>query len=359
MSSRAGHPSLSPRAAAWLAVLSDPAARVPAPSERIQPTELPPIIEAASAHGVLPALARNLQRLTAGGRGSAIVDDSKAQDLVDTVSNGLNQRVVMLVGQNLLLSRHAARIAAEFARDAIPANIVKGPVFARRLYSQAADRSFTDIDILVAPPSLASSFAILERLGFTPAADKNREGLKHGEYKWFMPGNDLILIEVQTNLIHSPNLGTGIRLNHADLLAAGGGFAEDATALLLVAAVHGAAGHQFERLQPAVDVLQAARGVAGPVDRKRLLRVAHDTGSIVAVQTALDLAAELFDDSSTRELANSLAPAPWRGLRRKLISKRVVLRAQTSLGSRDSWRRRALREMIRRIGKSTIQQQAG
>ena len=69
-------------------------------------------------------------------------------------------------------------------------------------------------------------------------------------------------MEVQTNLIHSPNLGTGIRLRYADLLAAGGGDPENATALLLLAAVHGAAGHQFERLQPAVDVLQAARGAA-------------------------------------------------------------------------------------------------
>jgi len=355
MSSRAGHPCLSSNSSAWLTVLSDPGAGLPAPTGRLRAADLRLLTEAASAHGVMPIVARNLRRLAASGRAATIVDDVNAQSVVETVSNELEQRILLLAGQSLLLSRHATDIAAALAREAIAANIVKGPVFARRLYPQPADRSFTDIDILVAPASLASSFNILARLGFVSAADHNREGLGHGEYKWLMPGNDLILVEIQTNLIHSPNLGAGIRLCHADLLEAGGGMADDATALLLVAAVHAAAGHQFERLQPVIDVLQAARGAAGPIDRKRLIRVAHATGSIVAVQAALDLAAELFHDSSTRELADTLIPAPWRRLRRKLISPRIVLRAQTRLASRDSWRRRAFRETIRRIGKGTIQ----
>ena len=356
MSSRAGHASLSPQASAWLAHLSDPWSRVAAPSGRIQAAELLLLVEAASAHGVLPAMARNLHGLAAGGRGAAIVDDADAQHLVENVSNELDQRLIVLVGQNSLLSRHATRIATGFAHDAIPANVVKGPVFARRLYPQPADRSFTDVDVLVAPELIAACSAVLERLGFVLAPGENRGGLDHGEYKWLLPGNDLILVEIQTNLIHSPNLGTGVRLSRADLLAAGDGDAEDATALLLVAAVHGAAGHQFERLQPAVDVLQAARGAAGPIDRKRLAQVAQATGSTAAVQTALDLAAELFGEPSARELADLLSPAPWRALRRKLVSPGVVLRAQARRRGRDSWRRQALREIIRRIREGRAQQ---
>ena len=358
MSSRVGHSSLSAKAAAWLAVLSDPWARMPAPHGRMQATELPLLVEAAAAHGVIPAMTRNLRSFAAGGGAGAIVDDADAQSLVETVSNELDRRVVVLAGQNLLLSRHAASIADALARDAIPANIVKGPVFARRLYSQSTDRSFTDIDVLVASAALAASFAILERLGFVRAPGEGRGGRDHDEYKWLLPGNDLILVEIQTDLIHSPNLGTGIRLSHADLLAAGNGNGEDATALLLTAAVHGAAGHQFERLQPAIDVLQAARGAAGPIDCKRLARVADATGSTVAVQAALDLVAELFNEPLARELADTLSPAPWRRLRRILVSPGVVLRAQASPASRDSWRRRALREIIRRTGKATIQPDA-
>lgn len=344
---------LSPNASAWLAVLSDPLSRHPTPDRRLAAIELPHLIAAASAHGVMPAVARNLRALSAAGRGTTLIDSVAAQNIVETFSGDLDRRLLALVGQNLLLAHHGARIAAAIARDGIPASIVKGPAFSRRLYPRSADRSFTDIDVLVSPASLAASFAILERLGFVMAPGNNR-GRDYGEYKWLLPGNELILIEVQTNLIHSPHLGTGIRLQHADLLAAGGGDAEDATALLLVAAVHGAAGHQFERLQPAVDVLQAARGVAGPIDRHRLARVSHATGSTAALQTALDLTADLFNEPAARELAGSLSPTPWRRLRRNLVSPTVTLRAQSRFAGRDSWRRRALREVIRRIGKATI-----
>jgi hypothetical protein len=354
MSIRAGHPSLSPNASAWLAALSDPWARV-TPNGRIQGSELAPLIEAASAHGVLPAIARNLQSLVTAGRGASIVDDAEAPRLVERASTELNQRLLLLVGRNLLLSHQAARIEAAFAREAISARVVKGPVFARRLYPQPTDRSFTDVDILIAPASLAAGFATLKQLGLVHAPDHDRASVDPGEYKWLMPGNDMVLVELQTDLIHSPNLGGGIRLRHADLLAAGDGVSDDATALLLVAAVHGAAGHQFERLQPVVDVLLAARGAAGPIDAKRLTRVADATGSTAAVQTALDLAGELFADRSAGELASALPPARWRRARRELISPRVVLRAQARSASHDSWRRRALREIIRRAGKATIQ----
>lgn len=358
MSLRVGHASLSSAASAWLAALSDPWARAPAPTGQIQAAEFPLFIEAALAHGVLPAVARNLQGLAVGGHGKVLFDDASTQHFIESCSKELSQRLVILAGRNLLLARHAANITATFASEAVPAALVKGPVFARRLYPQPADRSFTDIDILIAPSSLPASFSILERLGFIRAAGNTDHGREHDEFKWILPGNDLILVEIQTDLIHSPNLGTGIRFNYGDLLAAGNGDSEDATALLLVAAVHGAAGHQFERLQLAVDVLQAARGVAGPIDRRRLVQVAHATGSTVAVQAALDLVHGIFDEPLARELADTLSSASWRRLRRGLVSRRVVLRAQAYGAGRDSWRRRALREIIRRGGKATIRHTA-
>jgi hypothetical protein len=133
--------------------------------------------------------------------------------------------------------------------------------------------------------------------------------------------------------------------------AAGGGDPEDATALLFVAAVHGAAGHQFERLQPVVDVLQAARGAAGPIDRARLAYVAATTGATFAVQSALDLAAKIFRETAAQHLAEALEPTSWRGLQGLLISPTIVLRSQARKGARDSWRCRAFREIISRTGK--------
>jgi hypothetical protein len=133
-------------------------------------------------------------------------------------------------------------------------------------------------------------------------------------------------------------------------MAAGDGDTEDATALLMLAAVHGVAGHQFERLQLAVDVLQAARGAAGPIDTRRLARVARATRALPTLQSALDLTALLFNEPAARDIADTLSPVPWRRLRRSLVSPSIVLRAQSRTATWDSWRRRALRDVIRRMG---------
>ena len=352
MTTRAGHAPLSSDASAWLAALSDPLAQFDAPPRRIARSDLAVVNEAATAHGTLPILARNLRQLAA--RGVHIINGQDAKQLTEVTCKELDQRLVVLAGQNLLLLHHANRITSAFKCAAMPAQVIKGPVFARRLYQHPHDRNYTDIDILVDPDSIATTGEILSGLGYVQAEGPNRGGSENGEYKWLAPDNDIVLIEIQTNLIHSPNLGTGIRFNHADLIEAGNGDAEDATALLLLAAIHGAAGHQFERLQPAIDVLQAARGVAGPIDRNRLVRMARATGSLAALQSALDLAAGLFHDPAACELANELSPAPWRRLRQCLVSPHVVLRAQSHNAGYDSWRRRVYREIIRRAGKKTI-----
>jgi hypothetical protein len=347
MSVRVGHDVLSLGARRWLVALSDPLGRTPKPAEALRPNELDVVVEAASAHGVLPAVARNLRTVSAGH----VVSTSEPQRLLDRACAMLEERAVVLTGQSMLLLHHGRRISAALSRQSVPAVIVKGPVFAEKLYPEPSDRSFTDIDILATHRSLPACSAILRDFGFAAASSPLGNSRDYREYKWTLPGHPLVLIEAQSDLIHSPSLRSGIRFRHSDLIAAGAGRSADATALLMLAAVHGAAGHQFERLQPIVDVLQAARGAAGPIDVDRLARVAAGTGSSAAIQTALDLTAELFDEPSARRLADAFRAVPWRLLRRRLVSPSVVLRAQDRNGGRDSWRRRALREMIRKIGR--------
>ena len=349
MSVRAGHDLLSSRARHWLVALSDPLQRAPKPVQPLHPGDLDVIVEAALAHGVLPQVARNLRVLAADHNGTVIAGP-EAQRLIRRTCAALDERAVVLAGQSMLLLHHGRRISAAMQRQSVPAAVVKGPVFADTLYPAPTVRSFTDIDILIPHASLQACSAILQDLGFSHAPSPLGNGRDYGEYKFTLPENPLVLIEVQTDLIHSPSLRSGIRFQHSDLMAAGNGCSTDATALLMLAAVHGAAGHQFERLQPLVDVLQAARGATGQVDVNRLVRVAGDTGSSAAIQTALDLTAELFNEPSARALADEFRAAPWRRLRRWLVSPSIVLRSQSRNGSRDSWRRRALREFIRRIG---------
>jgi hypothetical protein len=345
MSIRAGHDLLSSDAQHWLVALSDPLGRAPKPTQPLPPNELEVIVEAASAHGVLPAVARNLRAMATDHVASA------PQRLIDRACGTLDQRALVVTGQSMLLLHHGRRIAAAMSQQSVPAVVIKGPTFAHILYPTPSDRSYTDIDILVSRESLSVCSAMLQELGFSAVSSPLGNGRDYGEYKWTLPGNPVVLVEAQTDLIHSPSLRRGIRLRYSDLMAAGGGRSTDATALLMLAAVHGAAGHQFERLQPAVDVLQAVRGAGGPIDVDRLVRVAGNTGASAAVQTALDLTAELFDEQPARRLADAFRAVPWRSLRRRLVSPSVVLRAQNRNGGRDSWRRRALREIIRRTGK--------
>lgn len=350
MSVRAGHDPLSSRAKHWLVALSDPLQWAPKPVQPLNPSDLDVIVEAASAHGVLPSVARNLRALAADDR-APVIAGPEAPRLIGCACAALDERAVMLAGQGMLLLHHGRRIAAAMSQQSIPAAVVKGPTFANALYPVPSDRSFTDIDILIAPASLPACSAILQDLGFAAVPPPLGDARDYGEYKFTLPGNPLVLIEVQTELIHSPSLRAGIRFQHSDLMAAGNGCSADATALLMLAAIHGAAGHQFERLQPLVDVLQAARGAAGSIDVERLTRIADNAGASVAVQTALDLAADLFDEPAARRLADEFRAVPWRRLRRRLVSPSVVLRSQSRNGNRDSWRRRALREIIRKIGR--------
>ena len=188
MTTRAGHSPLSPDASAWLAALSAPRTHFAVPSRRMVAAELAVLIEAALAHGTLPIVARNLRRFAAGDH--VIVDGANAQQLIDTTVKELDQRLLVLAGQNLLLVHHASRIMSEFKRAALPAQVIKGPVFARRLYEHPNDRNFTDVDILIDPVAVAASCAILERLGYVQAQSPNRGGSLHGEYKWLAPDND-------------------------------------------------------------------------------------------------------------------------------------------------------------------------
>jgi hypothetical protein len=347
MSFRIGHKPLSAAGRDWLAAIADPRAARRPRRKALSSAEFEALLEAAAAHGVLPAAIRYF-RASAPAAGTVIAEASAAQ-FAEAKLDELESKLIFLTGQNLLLAHHAARIMQALAAAKLPAAIIKGPVFARRLYPRPSDRNFTDIDIMAEPGALAAIGEVMQHLGFALA--NNGAGGHQAEFKWLLIENPSVMVEVQTDLIHSERLARGVRFGYAELMEAGDGDPENPTALLMIAAIHGAAGHQFERLQPVVDVLQAARGAAGAIDLTRLQRSAAATGTTVALHAALDLAARLFDDDDVRAIADRLRPAPWRRMRQILLSPSVVLNAQSVAAGRDSWRRRALREIILHSGR--------
>ena len=346
MSYRLGHPPLSSAGYAWLSTLSNPDMEYPIAGEMRSHDEIAWLAEAASAHGVLPVFTRNLRKcLTTFGPASILLGP-QAEETISSALCDLDDRLTLITGQSLLLTHYQRQISLAIENNGLEAAVIKGPVFARCLYEKHSDRSFTDIDILVDPRSLQATIELVRGLGFVEGANLTRQRKAQSEFKWVVPGNDSILIEIQTNLIHSADANRGIRLKYADLLAAGDGNPEDATALLLVAAVHGLAGHQLERLQPAVDVLQAVRGKGGLVDESRLLDIASALGATKALQTALDVVAAIFTEQRAADLADLLAPCSWRRLRARLLTPMIVLRSQASNAGRDSWRRRMIRKIV-------------
>lgn len=118
-----------------------------------------------------------------------------------------------------------------------------------------------------------------------------------------------------------------------------------ASSLLLIAAVHGAVGHRFDRLQILCDVCQCARRAAGALDEKWLADAAARTGSRRALQAALSLAGDAFGGPGCRELIERLGWGKPGGAWRCLLTPAVVLRSDRPLAK---LRRQLFRELLKR-----------
>jgi Uncharacterised nucleotidyltransferase len=331
------HGAVDRNTLAWLNCLADPIGKAPRPATDLPPESVEGLVEAAMYHSVLPAVVHGIRsdpRLAA------------AAEALPPVSNQL----AGLAAKSLLLTHQGNRVVAALAAARIPATLVKGPVFARRLYADAALRSFTDIDVLVPAEMRGATHEIMAGLGFRLTEQEARASLDYHEDQWRGAGQGELLVEIQDNLVHAPSLRR-MSLTYADLVEAGRGDPESATALLIVAAVHGAIGDQFESLRLAVDVCQAARGIAGPIDIEALARVTARNGTRLAILSALDLTGRLFSELACFDLAGKLGSAGVRRFFRTILGPKAVLRAQGPSRDRDSWRRKLLRESLKRASK--------
>jgi hypothetical protein len=236
-------------------------------------------------------------------------------------------------------TRHAEKTLTALRAAGVAAAILKGPVFARRLYAQPTLRTFTDIDILMPFEARAAASEVLQRGTFRSQMRDYRDGKDYREDQWVLVEEPRISIEIHTDLVHNPKLRRAASVALADVINAGNGDAEDATAILFVATVHGAVSHQFDRLQHLVDVALAANGAAGEVDAGRLAAAARASGLMTAVHGALVLAGAAFADARCLALASALRPSAldWRPawlLREPYWTRAVVEGARHPGGAR-------------------------
>jgi hypothetical protein len=341
MTTRFIHSRLNETAASWLLWLTDPDPRRAAPTRSLDARELPNLLDAAELHGVLALCLSGLKRPDAVACGA-----SKA-GLREEILAQRTARNVELLGVQMLLAHHGDAICAQLSALNLPFTVVKGRTFARMLYANPVLRRYTDIDLLIAPSSRPEVSAVLANKGFELHEMDYRNGNDYFEDKWTFAAPQEILVEVHRDLVHNPRLRRVLSLTYADVLEAGDGASSDPTALFLIASAHGAIGHQFDRLQQLIDVLQCARGVAGPINVPRLRKVTDRCGLTLSVAAALALAERTFKDERCRSLLRQFAPRNLRFWAVRLLSPHVLLAAQSDRRALSSFRRKAFRQALR------------
>ena len=334
------HLPLDSHCARLLICIADPARRTPLKFSIPDPEHLDLMFAAAERHGVLPAAIRGLSELIQAS-------SSAAARAVGAVVDTARLKLAYQTGSQMLMLHHARRVMAEFAKAELPGAIVKGAAFAQRLYPEASLRTFTDVDVLIPEAHRHRTGEIMRGLGFELSEFEDRKGKDYHEQKWLLAAQRDVMIEVHSNLVHSPKLRGTMSVVYEDVLDAGGGDCADATALLFVAAAHGAVGHQLDRLQHLVDVAQAARGAAGPVNADRLARISQRSGVTLAIVGALDLAGKTFGEPRCLELAKHLMPSAIARLPGRLLTPALVIHGQSEARARGSWRRNLFRQALR------------
>ena len=342
------------RRQSWLLALSDPTGPRPnLPKRRLSASDLEELCSLADRHGVLPAFIVNV-KATANREGPERLlqpaeQSSSVGEVLQSALHGVEQRLLHRAALSMLLRRQAEELVSGFRQAQVPAAVIKGFVVADRLYPCPAFRPFTDLDLLVPPQAVGDAGVVMEKLGYRlhEVLMKRAEGNAEVTYRRESPGG---AVEVHWDLVNSPPLRQAVSVGYDDLQWTAGPPEQprDLTpaSLLLIAAVHGAASHGFDRLQILYDVAQAVRGAAADLDEDYLTATARRTGAGFALVTALRLTETVLGDAECGRLLNRLPIRAPRWLGPLLITRGVVLRAHAR---NDSFRRQALRELLKRL----------
>jgi hypothetical protein len=311
----------------WLVHCSDPLGAATQPPRRpLTKDEAQELVAHADLHGILPILIRQFLPLQADATFVGIKEDALI-------------KLRSALAFSLMLRSHGEAIMS--AAAPLPVMMIKGPVFSRTIYPMPRLRTFTDIDLLIAPEAEPQLARILDEAGFRLAEydrDPNRQ-----EWKWLHREDAALMIEVHTNLVHHPELRSAVSVNFEDL----GGDAETPEALLTTALVHGAL-HRFDRLRHLVDICQAARNLRTEAEEARLERMLQRTGARFAAIAGLDLAYRVFAERRCRDIASALGPPRHMSLVRALLRRSVVTSSMRSARNLHSWRRQAFRHLLKR-----------
>jgi len=339
---------------AWLMRLCDPEGCSGLPARQLDPAGLKRLLQLADSHAVTGAVLDNIRHIeTANDRGR-LVRESTAGDAaaVEAARAAARERWFDLVAHSLLIRQRTVMIVDALADAAVPAGLVKGEDFADRLYSPASLRPFRDIDLILPREQMPTAAAVMEALGFREAGCGRHAG-EYGERTWDGPDRPLVRVDLHWNLINSPTQRHQSSLPYEAFAwtpetgrTGARRLYTSPAGMLLIAAVHAALGHRFDRLQQLCDIRQICRGAAGEVDVEWLAEAATRHGVATAVAGALEVTARLLDDEATADVRRRVAgrrttTMPWR----VLVNESTLLDATRPV---TKLRRTIVREWMKR-----------
>jgi hypothetical protein len=333
---------------AWLLALSDPDGRRDIPRHPLPADRWADLCEIADYHGVLPAVATNARRAaTAHGVDRLIADANAGQTLERTLDEA-KRRLIDRASLSLAIRGQIREIATAFRRAGGPVALLKGADFADHLYPDPSLRPFTDLDLLVPQSAMADAEETISRLGYVSREPSMKHAGGYGQRRWVRPNRYEGAVEIHWNLVNSPTIRRGVTLSWEDLAfetdAPDGVIRPTAPARLLIAAVHAAASHGFDRLQPLYDVSLASRHCESPADVRWLWETTRRTGARLPLAASLALCRRLFDEPACSRLQQAMG-LHRRGAWSVLLTPGAVLRGHARL---DSVRRQIFREMLKR-----------
>lgn len=345
---------ISRRLARWLVVLSDPTPlRRALPARRLHAGGIGRLCDAAGAHSVLPAVVAGLKQAVEQHGIARVVGRGDRRDPIrlETALESAQRRLRHLTAMSLVLRRQLAELVVALRERSLPAMTIKGPEFADRLYPQPSCRPFTDLDLLVPRDVMDEMGDVMLHLGYRLESEPaGKYPGAYGEQTWRRDRADRLegAVEIHWNLVNSPSLRTGVSVRYNDLQqeppVAGTAGRPTPASLLVIAAVHGAASHRFDRLGLLWDVCQVARGAAGSVDKEWLCDAIDRTGCGPAVAMALHLADAVAGEPACGDLREGVRLSRPGRLDRALLSRAVVLGMPTPLGrARRLWFRQRLK----------------
>lgn len=315
----------------WLLALADPqdpAAAMPRP---MGTAGLAQLLHLAGRHGVLPAVVAALDTLPPAG--VLALGERQAADALAGQLQSAREEVVRLTAAGMLLARQGAGVVAGLAAGGIASIILKGSQFAARLYQPPGLRPFRDVDVLVSPADADAAALWLQQDGWQLASHDLKYAGGYGQSSFTRPGGGNL--ELHWNLVNSPTLRRAVSVELADLALRqvdDGPPEPTPAAMLLIAAVHAATSHGFDRLVLLCDTAQIVRGAAGELDAQWLGEALSRCGAGAALATALRLTAACLKEPACLALARELRIGEHLAAR-LLMTPTTVLRSTGGWGS--------------------------